>query len=194
MPQQVPASRPLYPAVRYRPTPGYPNYSTQNRGVLPGTPGWYTASTPLTGWVDDAVYFNGDPADATAAGGSSTFTGSATFTTLAGSATAAGGTSTFAVDATFTTLAGSATAAGGDTTFAGDIPTPPDVGHGPGRWKVIKRPATQLPQPVIDAEFASIVGALVASGGVTWFEATSTPTVDVHNANAHRILALIDQL
>jgi hypothetical protein len=150
-------------------------------------------SSTLTG---DAT-FTTTVGDAPAAGGSSTLTGDATFTTVAGDATAAGGDTTFDVpDATFATLAGDATADGGDTTFTGDVAPPPfDYGNGPGTWTPVKRPY-ELPQPVVDAQFATIVGALIAEGGITTFDAVTPPTLsaEVRNDNIHALLALLEQL
>lgn len=83
------------------------------------TVGEATADGGSTSFTADAV-FTADGGTATADGGATAFTADGTFTTAAGDATADGGSATFTGSAVFDTSAADATAAGGTGTFTAD--------------------------------------------------------------------------
>jgi hypothetical protein len=156
--------------------------------ITSGSPGLYNASTGIA--VDD--FEAGEFATSITGGGSTTFTGGATFATTVGDAAAAGGVSTFDTesDATFSTTVGDASAAGGSSTFTGSatFATSATDAAAAGSSSTFTGSAT-FDTTVGDApgsggssaftggaEFVTVVGDAIAAGGVSTFDTESDGT------------------
>lgn len=142
------------------------------------TVGEATADGGSTTFSGDAG-FASTAGEATADGGSSPFSGAASFITSVATATADGGSTSFLAGVSFTTLVGVATADGGSTSFQGDATFETTVGEATADGGVSDFLADGA------AVFSTTVGEAFASGGESTFYALAPTLIRLSRITAH---------